>query len=534
VKLAICQINPSIGDFDKNKIKILEYVEKSKLLNANIIVFPELSLCGYPPMDLIWDKEFIERNNRALNEIASFANIPIILGCIRSEGNKVFNSAAICFKNKLQEYYDKILLPNYDVFDEKRFFTSGLEPKIVLIPIKGQIKKVGVQICEDLWDEHYSCKVSSEQKKRGAELIINISASPFNENKINERRQLVSLKAKKIGLPFVYCNIVGGQDELIFDGSSFAVSKEGHLLSQAESFGEQLQIIDLDSSKIIKHSIASREEEIFKALSLGVKDYFSKTNFEKAIIGLSGGIDSALVASIAVNALGNKNVYGFSLPSKFSSKHSLRDAKELAANLGIEYQVIKIHSLVRSFNTTLKPNFKNQRSDIAEENIQSRVRGNLLMALANMYGWLVLSTGNKTEIALGYCTLYGDMIGALSVIADLSKNDVYKLAKWINKNIQNHIPVNSIIKPPSAELSLNQVDPYDYSVVSPIVDDIIERHKSPSVLIDEGFEKKLVYDIYNKIKRSEYKRRQGPIGLRVTSKAFGIGRRYPIVNNYNV
>ena len=234
---------------------------------------------------------------------------------------------------------------------------------------------------------------------------------------------------------------------------------------------------------------------------MGVKDYFSKTNHEKAIVGLSGGIDSALVATIAVSALGNKNVYGFSLPSKFSSEHSLIDAKELATNLGIQYRVIKIHALVSSFNTTLKPNGENQRSDIAKENIQSRVRGNLLMALANMYGWLVLSTGNKTEIALGYCTLYGDMIGALSVIADLSKNDVYKLSKWINNNIQNYIPTSSITKSPSAELSLNQVDPYDYSIVSPIVDDIIEKHKSPSVLIDEGFEKKLVYEIYNKIKK---------------------------------
>ena len=279
MKLAICQINPSFGDFEKNKIKILEYVERSKLLNANIIVFPELSLCGYPPMDLIWDKGFIEQNNMALNEVASVSNIPIILGCIRSDGGKIFNSAAICFKKKLQEYYDKILLPNYDVFDEKRFFTSGLT-KNSINSNKWTNKKIGVQICEDLWDENYSCKVSSEQKRMGAELIINISASPFRENKIKERKQLVSSKAKKIGLPFVYCNMIGGQDELIFDGSSFAVSKEGILLSQAKSFEEELQIIDLDSSKKIKYP-ASREEEIFKALCLGVKDYFSKPIMKK-------------------------------------------------------------------------------------------------------------------------------------------------------------------------------------------------------------------------------------------------------------
>jgi len=534
VKLAICQINPSLGDFEKNKIKILKYVEKSKSLNVNIIIFPELSLSGYPPMDLIWDKGFIEQNNMVLNEVASDSSIPIILGCIRSDGGKIFNSAAICYDNKIQDFYDKILLPNYDVFDEKRFFTSGLKPKTVLIPINGQNKKIGVQICEDLWDENYSCKVSYEQKKLGAELIINISASPFRENKVSERKKLVAAKAKKLLLPFVYCNMIGGQDELIFDGSSFAVSKEGILLSQAKSFKEELHVVNLDLHKKSKYLPVSREEEIFQALCLGVKDYFYKTNHEKAVIGLSGGIDSALVASIAVSALGNKNVYGFSLPSKFSSKHSLTDAKELASNLGIEYQIIKINSLVSLYKTTLKPNFKNHKLDNTEENIQSRVRGNLLMALANKHGWLVLSTGNKTEIALGYCTLYGDMIGALSVIADLNKNDVYKLSKWINRNFQNYIPINSITKPPSAELALNQVDPYDYSVVSPIVDDIIERQKSPSVLINEGFEKQLVYDIYAKIKISEYKRSQAPIGLKVTSKAFGIGRRYPIVNNYNV
>ena len=317
-----------------------------------------------------------------------------------------------------------------------------------------------------------------------------------------------------LGLPFVYCNIIGGQDELIFDGSSFVMSKDGILLSQAKSFDEELKIIDLSHPSKTKYLPIPREEEIFNALCLGVKDYFSKTSHEKAVIGLSGGIDSALVASIAVNALGSHNVYGISLPSKFSSNHSLKDAKHLASNLGINYQVINIHSLVKSYNTILDPSLKSKGSNIAEENIQSRVRGNLLMALANIYGWLVLSTGNKTEIALGYCTLYGDMVGALSVIADLSKNDVYNVSKWINKYKNNCIPVNSIVKPPSAELAPNQVDPYDYSIVSPLVDGFIEMRKSPSALIEEGFEKKLVYQIYNKIKINEYKRRQAPLGVK--------------------
>ncbi len=534
MKIAICQINPSLGDFESNKIKILEYANKAMSLDANIIIFPELSICGYPPMDLIWESDFIEQNNKALEEVASVSSIPMIIGCLRSDDDKIYNSAAICYEKKLQEYCDKILLPNYDVFDEKRFFTAGFNPKAVFIPINGKLRKIGIQICEDLWDEDYTCKVSAEQKKLGAELIINISASPYRENKITERRQLVASKAKILGLPFVYCNIIGGQDELIFDGSSFVMSKDGILLSQAKSFDEELKIIDLSHPSKTKYLPIPREEEIFNALCLGVKDYFSKTSHEKAVIGLSGGIDSALVASIAVNALGSHNVYGISLPSKFSSNHSLKDAKHLASNLGINYQVINIHSLVKSYNTILDPSLKSKGSNIAEENIQSRVRGNLLMALANIYGWLVLSTGNKTEIALGYCTLYGDMVGALSVIADLSKNDVYNVSKWINKYKHNCIPVNSIIKPPSAELAPNQVDPYDYSIVSPLVDGFIEMRKSPSALIEEGFEKKLVYQIYNKIRINEYKRRQAPLGLRVTSKSFGIGRRYPVVNNFNV
>ena len=533
MNLSICQINPSLGDFKRNKEKIIKYIFKSKDLNADIIIFPELAICGYPPLDLIWEDGFIMENDLVLNAVANVSTVPIIIGCIRAEKNSIYNSAAICFDGKLQKYCDKILLPNYDVFDEKRFFHSGQTPKVFKIPINDRSRKIGIQICEDMWDDDYNCKVSNLQKEMGAELIINISASPYHENKINDRIKHVSLKAKQLGLPFIYCNMIGGQEELIFDGSSFAISKEGLLLSQARSFKEDLKIVNLASNRENIPYAMCREEQIFHALCLGVKDYFLKTGHEKTVIGLSGGIDSALVASIAVSALGKNNVCGISLPSKFSSAHSLNDAKQLATNLGIEYQVIKINSIIESFETTLKPSFKNENSNIAEENIQSRVRGNLLMALANKFGWLVLSTGNKTELALGYCTLYGDMIGALSVIADLSKNDVYAVSKWINKHNQNCIPINSLLKPPSAELSPNQVDPFDYSIISPLVDDMIEKQKSLSVLISEGFEESLVHDIYKKIKINEYKRRQAPPGLRVSSKAFGIGRRLPIVNNFN-
>ena len=533
MNLSICQINPSLGDFKNNKEKILKYIYRSNKLNSNIIIFPELAICGYPPMDLIWEDGFIKQNDIALNEIAKLSSIPIIIGCIRVENNAIYNSAAICFDGKLQDYCDKMLLPTYDVFDEKRFFHPGQSPKVFKIPISGSSRKIGVQICEDLWDDDYNCKVSAIQKEMGAELIINISASPYHAKKKIERIAHVSLKAKQLSLPFIYCNMIGGQDELIFDGNSFAISKEGLLLSQARSFKEDLKIVNLESNKKNIPTSICREEEIFNALCLGVKDYFVKTGHEKTVLGLSGGIDSALVASIAVNALGKNNVYGISLPSKFSSEHSLNDARELATNLGIRYRVIKIHSIISAFELTLEPSFRNENLNVTEENIQSRVRGNLLMALANKFGWLVLSTGNKTELALGYCTLYGDMIGALSVIADLSKNDVYALSKWINKYKGNCIPINSLEKPPSAELSPNQVDPFDYSIISPLVDDIIEKRKPLSELINEGFEESLVREIYQKIKFNEYKRKQAPPGLRVSSKAFGIGRRLPIVNNFS-
>ena len=533
MKIAIGQINPSVGNFKTNKEKILKYVIDSKKLSPDIIVFPELSICGYPPLDLIWEKNFIKENLNSLNEIASISNIPIIIGCIRSQGNNFYNSAAVCFNGKVQTYCDKMLLPTYDVFDEKRYFSSGEKPKVVLVPINGEYKKIGVQICEDLWDEDYPCKVSDIQKDLGANLIINISASPYYENRKKERKDYIISKTGQIKLPFIYCNMVGAQDELIFDGSSCAFTKEGKLIAQCKSFEEDLIMVNLEEDKAIKFSMYNREEEIYRALCLGVNDYFIKTGHSKAAVGLSGGIDSALVATIATEALGKENVCGISLPSRFSSQHSLTDAKELAINLGIDYRVIKTHTIIKSFEATLKDSFKDKKPNVAEENIQSRVRGNILMALANKFGWLVLSTGNKTELALGYCTLYGDMVGALSVISDLSKNDVYSISKWINKNRQNCIPLNSIDKPPSAELAPNQVDPFDYSIVSPLIDEIVEKRKSISQLINKGYSEDLVYDVYKKIKINEYKRRQAPPGLRVSSKAFGVGRRLPIVNNFN-
>ena len=371
-------------------------------------------------------------------------------------------------------------------------------------------------------------------KDSGAEIIINISASPFGEDRLLERCNIIKQKVQKAGLPFVYCNLVGSQDELIFDGQSLAYDSNANLIAKGKSFDEDLLIVDLTESKSVQIDQPLREESIFNALTLGVKDYFSKTGHKKAVIGLSGGIDSSLTACIAVKALGSDNVYGVSMPSKFSSDHSVNDAKELANNLEIDFRKIPINSIVDSFEALLFSDLDKNNIGIAEENIQSRIRGNILMALSNKYNWLVLSTGNKTELAMGYCTLYGDMNGGLSVISDLSKEDVYKISKWFNKNSSHIIiPANSIEKPPSAELRPDQTDPFDYNEVSPLVSALIDNEKSPYELIKKGSDPDLVENISKRIALNEYKRRQAAPGLRVTSKAFGMGRRVPIVNKYD-
>jgi NAD+ synthase (glutamine-hydrolysing) len=366
----------------------------------------------------------------------------------------------------------------------------------------------------------------------GAEIIINISASPYNEGRLVERRNLIQDKVKEMGIPFIYCNMVGAQDELIFDGESLVFSANGDCVGQGEAFTEDLILVDIESPQSKEIKVQPKEEKMFRALSLGVSDYFIKTGHKEAVLGLSGGIDSALVAVIATDALGSENVHGISLPSKYSSDHSLSDAQELANNLGIDYRIIPIQEAVEGLETVLHPHFLGMELNVAEENIQARARGNLLMALSNKFGWMVLSTGNKTELALGYCTLYGDMSGGLSVISDLSKSDVYVLAKWVNSQNAGRIPHGSISKPPSAELAPDQVDPFDYEVVSPLVDAIVEDRKSPAELIKDGANMELVNSLYQKIRINEYKRRQAAPGLRVSSKAFGVGRRFPIVNHY--
>ena len=534
MKIALCQINPTVGAINQNKKIILETYSRAIDLEADVIVFPELAIIGYPPQDLLLRDRFIINAQNALNEIAQKSTIPVILGNTLIEHNKLYNCAFICENGEIVSHYKKRLLPTYDVFDEDRYFSAGNKHCIVELAIDGKNTKIGLQICEDLWDKNYSCDLAKELKESGAEIIINISASPYRVDKLLDRCELIQTKAKDNSIPYIYCNLVGAQDELIFDGQSLAYNENGQLIAQGKSFEEEIVMVDLSLNKPMNLKVLQREEKIYNALVLGVKDYFKKTNHSEAVIGLSGGIDSSLTASIAVDALGKENVHGISMPSKFSSQHSKDDAKLLSENLGVDYRTISIESIVSSFEQSLKVSYNGSESGVAEENIQARARGSIIMALSNKFNWLVLSTGNKTELAMGYCTLYGDMNGGLAVISDLSKTDVYALSKWVNKNAGfERIPLSSIEKPPSAELCLDQVDPFDYNVVSPLVSALIDDEKSPSELIEEGADPELVKDISNRIRINEYKRRQAAPGLKVTSKAFGMGRRVPIINQYD-
>ena len=534
MKIGICQINPTVGAINKNKQLILENYNRSISLGAELVVFPELALTGYPPQDLLLREQFLKRTANALDEIAKQTSTPMVLGSTLVDNSDLFNCSFLCENGKIVGYYKKILLPTYDVFDEDRYFKSGNEPSVFELAISGQSKRIGLQICEDLWDHNYSKDLAESIKETGADIIINISASPFGDDRLIERSNLIKAKALKTRLPFVYCNMVGSQDELIFDGQSLVYGPDGNLIAKGKAFEEDLLLVDLKEVNQINLPIMEREESLYKALILGVKDYFSKTGHYQAVIGLSGGIDSSLTTCIAVEALGKDNVYGISMPSKFSSSHSMSDAQALAGNLGIDFREIPINSIIESFEVLMASDLDKDDIGVAEENIQSRIRGNILMALSNKHGWLVLSTGNKTEMAMGYCTLYGDMNGGLSVISDLSKEDVYKISKWINASSgKNIIPENSITKPPSAELRPDQVDPFDYDIVSPLVSALIDNEKSPSELVKNGADLDLVKNISKRISLNEYKRRQAAPGLRVSSKAFGMGRRIPIVNKFD-
>jgi len=534
MKISLCQINPTVGAIDRNVDLIMKWYQKAVAAGAELTVFPELVLIGYPPQDLLLRRHFLDKAKMALRSIAEKTTVPMIIGNPLRENGELYNCAFICGHGEIIGHYKKMLLPTYDVFDEDRYFKSGESTQVIKVEFENKSVNIGMQICEDLWDEDYACNMAKSLKEKGAECIVNISASPYRVGRLADRSKLIASKVTETAMPFFYCNIVGAQDELIFDGQSLAYDGKGNLIGQGSAFEEDIVLVDPENPVPIQLKTSGREQKIYNALVLGVRDYFRKTGYNKAVLGLSGGIDSSLTGCIAVDALGPNNVYGVSMPSRYSSDHSRDDAKSLAQNLGIDYRTISIESIIGEFDESLEESFNGSETGVAEENIQARVRGSLLMALSNKFNWLVLSTGNKTELAMGYCTLYGDMNGGLAVISDLSKTDVYALSRWVNEEADSErIPVNSIEKPPSAELRPDQVDPFDYDVVSPIVSALIEDEQSPTELMAEGADQELVKDISRRIRINEYKRRQAAPGLRVTSKAFGIGRRVPIVNQFD-
>ncbi len=533
MKIAICQINPTVGAINENVRLIKKFYNDSLKKGADLVVFPELAISGYPPQDLLLRQKFLQKCDEALNEIINECTIPIVLGNTLLEENELFNCSFLGQDGSIVGCYKKILLPTYDVFDEDRYFEKGNSPKVFPIKVSGEKINLGLQICEDLWDSDYGLNISKELKKMNADIIINISASPFGKDRLLERSNLIKEKIKETSLPFIYCNLVGSQDELIFDGQSLAFNSDGSLVSQGKAFSEDLVIADMVKNEVIEIKKYPSEKMIYEALVLGVRDYFLKSGHSHCVIGLSGGIDSSLTASIAVDALSHKNVHGIAMPSKFSSHHSIEDAKQLAENLNIDFRNIPINSIVESYEALLVEVLDKENIGLAEENIQSRIRGGILMALSNKYGWMVLSTGNKTELAMGYCTLYGDMNGGLSVISDLSKRSVYKLSCWINSQKGDIIPERTLNKPPSAELRPGQIDPFDYDIISPMVSALIDNEISPSQLVLNGSDPKTVNNISKRIRMNEFKRRQAAPGLRVSSKAFGMGRRVPIINKFD-
>lgn len=538
MKIALLQINPTVGDLDSNAAKIKELADKAK--ESDLIVTSELALLGYPPRDLLLYPEFIKESWLVLEKIAKYTKSlpPLLVGTAainkNGTGRPLHNVACLLRNGEVEKIFFKSLLPTYDVFDEDRYFEPTGEPQI--LTLSG--KKIGVSICEDLWNNQdfwqrprYHFDPIEKLAREKVDFIINLSSSPFTIDKQKLRESMISQSAKKYKIPIVYVNQVGGNDDLIFDGASLAFNNRGKLLARAKAFEEDLLVVNIDSkTQNINAYPENTEEMIFKAISLGLNDYLKKCHFEKVLIGISGGIDSAVVATIASLSLGSRNVTGVLMPSPYTSAQSMTDAQRLAKNLGIKTMTLEITNLMKSYNKALESTFGGLKKDITEENIQARIRGNLLMALSNKHKALVLSTGNKSELTVGYTTLYGDLTGGLAPLGDLSKTQVYKLAKWFNRK-ESLIPRSIIEKAPSAELKPNQKDqdslpPYD--VLDKILSLYIEKHEGSKQLVSKGFDKSLVKKVLSMVASAEFKRRQSPPTLKVTSRAFGPGWRMPI------
>ena len=558
IRITGAQCSFSVGSIQENKETILNWFEEAESVESDIVIFPELAITGYPPEDLLLRESFIGKNFAVLEEIAAFSSLTSgVIGFVdrksdhnNQDNNKrtIANAAAIVQNGDVRGIYHKSFLPNYSVFDEARYFSKGTQADTLFWY---DDIAIGINICEDIWIENGPAE---EQVKQGASLIININASPYDIQKNETRKEIVMKKALKLNVPIIYLNMVGGQDELVFDGGSFVVDDLGEIIYQASSFKEEVFHLDIDLKikkqkdkpsllirpktielKDIKSKPSmSENESIYSALKLGLLDYVSKNKFTKVLIGISGGIDSALTAAICVDALGAQNVIGVAMPSKYNSKDSLNDAIKLSTNLGIKLKTIEIEKIVDSFRETLKNSLNEELGQITDENIQSRVRGNILMGLSNQTGAMVVSTGNKSEMAVGYSTLYGDLAGGFALIKDLYKSKVYELSNYRN-SISEVIPKDIITKEPSAELRPNQLDTDslpDYEVLDKILNLYIEQDSSSEKIIATGIQPDLVYDVLEKVDRNEYKRKQVAPGVKLTQKAFGKDRRMPITNTY--
>ncbi|TRZ96013.1 NAD+ synthase [bacterium] len=543
MKVGILQLNLTVGDLEGNFKKIVDSIKSTTYPGIDLFVTSELALLGYPPKDLLLNHSFIRK---AWDKAGDLANAisgypPLLLGLAdintSGRGKPLYNTAALLSNRRITGRYHKMLLPNYDVFDEYRYFEPATSSAI--LNLNGN--RIGITICEDIWnDTDFSSRLYRNNPiedliKSGVDYLFNLSASPFFVGKQQLRETMLSEIAKKHKTPVLYTNQIGGNDDLVFDGRSCAFNAQGRLFSRAKGFQEDILLVDLSDTKTnVCDDDFAPESEAWRALVLGTKDYIIKTGFRKVILGLSGGIDSALTAVVAVDAIGKDNVLGVLMPSPFSSKGSVEDSLDLAKRLGIKTIKLPIKSIMGVFDETLKDVFKNYPSDVAEENIQSRIRGNLLMALSNKYNALLLTTGNKSELAVGYCTIYGDMSGGLAVIADVNKTMVYRIARWVNKTKGNPIPESSITKAPSAELKLNQTDQDTlpvYDTLDQILYRHIELHESAEEIIKEKFDKEIVDRVLSMVKKAEFKRKQAAPGIKITDRAFGTGWRMPIACN---
>ncbi len=573
LRIAIAQLNTIVGDISGNTSKIMSYVEQADKKQSDIVIFPELTITGYPPEDLLFRKDFIQSNLHALNEIVEFSknrNLLIVIGFVNSDVD-LYNAAATIYNGKTIDIYHKINLPNYGVFDEKRHFKSG--NKISIIKYKNI--RIGITICEDIW--HPKGPDYYEALSGNAEMIVNISASPYTIGKDRKRIEIIRARSRDNIIKIAYCNLVGGQDELVFDGNSMIMDENGTIVAKLHSFNEYLDIGDISFSDVlkkrlkninirglrkegiispykliyssinskkrekidellfqIKKSVKFEDKEIFNCLVCGTRDYIRKNGFKHVVIAISGGIDSAIVAVIAVKALGSENVTGIFMPSQFTESISKRDAKKLCDNIGIELIEKPIESIYNMYLTLLDDIFKDLSFGVAEENLQARIRGNLVMALSNKFGWLVLTTGNKSEMSVGYATLYGDMAGGFAVIKDVTKTCLYKIANWANDR-WGLIPESIIERPPTAELRQNQRDTDSlppYEILDPILKAYIEEDKSKAEIGLMGYETSYINKVINLVIGNEYKRRQAPVGIKITERSFGRDRRYPITNKF--